>query len=388
MAWIGEDGNIHRAGHGLIGSAAPHMGFAPGGRLKRGKMIIAHFNPHELNALDHWQGKRETCPRTGMRSYAHLEELLKNPHILRSLVHKVHEHHMHRTHHARGGHLHDYHDAGLNKMADQGIHGDTEVALIGPHTKQVFDHLVQMTHHPLQVNPHTGHPHYGFLDSIISGIGSVLSPVVDFARKIPLVGNLIGGVADMIGGGVKKLAPSLPAMAGNLAQQYLPQLARRYGGETMGKYANQGLQFMNQRLQEGLTPEQQQQGQEMAQRVGQMGQSAYDAYNRGGIREMGGDVIRNIGQQAGGRFGDYANQIGQGIQQNRNPLEMARDLGGQGIRDIGGQIGGEFGGYADQIGQGIQQHRNPLEMARDIGQQALNARLPERLYNRGGRVSY
>lgn len=358
--------------------------YAPGGRIKRGKMILAHFNPHELNALDHWQGKRETCPRTGMRSYAHLEELLKNPHILNNVVSAVQQHaatggSMAAPHEAHGGRLHDYHNAKLNHMADQGVHGDTEIALIGPHTRNVFDHLVKMTHPHLAGlnNPHTGHPHYGFLDSIIGGIGSVLSPIVNTVRKIPLIGNIVGGLADSLGGAVQKHAPAMASAAGSLAQKYLPQIGQQLGGETGARYASMAGNFLNDRLGQMGTPEQQAQGQQWASQASNMGQGLADAYRRGGMRGMAGTAMQGIGDMAGGQFGGMASQLGQGIQQGQGFGTMARNMGAGALGQLAKQYGGQFGDMANQFGQGLQQGRNPFGMMRDMGQQYLGGMMPQ-----------
>jgi len=187
--------------------------YAKGGRTKRVKMIIAHFNPKELDALDLLQGKREEDPKTGMRSYSHLEELLKNPHILKNLFQYVGNSRPSsspRKPHAEGGHLHDYKDDRLNKMADLGVHGDTELGLIGPHTKNVFDTILGITEHQPQHNPHSKHPHYAFLDNIIGGMGKILSPVI--SPMTSALGHFVPPVLDTIsgffGGGGSKPSPS------------------------------------------------------------------------------------------------------------------------------------------------------------------------------------
>ncbi len=155
--------------------------YARGGKIKRGKMIVAHFNPHELNELDHLQGKKETCPHTGMRSYAHLEEILKNPHIFRNLMNNVQagtikrtpSNHDQKTSEQRP---HDYKNAELNEMADKGVHGDSELALIGPHTRHTFDSIIEMNGKSPSHNPESGHPHYWELNGFTSGLGQMFSP--------------------------------------------------------------------------------------------------------------------------------------------------------------------------------------------------------------------
>lgn len=364
---------------------------AYGGRTKRGKMVLAHFNPHELNALDHWQGKKETCPRTGMRSYSHLEELLKNPHIQNNLINAVAASHpTEPAHRARGGSLHDYHDARLNKMADQGVHGDTELALIGPHTRNVFDHLVKMTHHAAGnsvVNPITGHPHYGFLDGIIGGIGKVLSPIVSGIGKIPVVGDMLSGALSSFGGKAAAAAPGLLSGAASLASQYLPQLAQKYGGDTAGQLATMGTGFLNNQLQSRMSPEEQAQGRQMAQHMSNFGQGAMDSYNQGGIRGLAGHAMQGFGDMAGGQVGNYMNQAGRGMQQGQGFGDMARQIGGGAISQLGQQYLPQLAGYAQQFGQGLQQGQNPYGMIRGMMPQPIQNMMPQG-YKKGGLVSY
>lgn len=122
---------------------------AKGGRAKHHK-ILAHFNPKELHVMDHLQGHTERCPKTGLRSYSHLEELLKNPHIV-GTVHR----HAHRQHHAMGG--------DIAQLEQGGRHGDTEMALIGPHTNHLFHQLAGRS----TINPNTGHPEFWSMSSVL-----------------------------------------------------------------------------------------------------------------------------------------------------------------------------------------------------------------------------
>jgi hypothetical protein len=178
--------------------AAPQVPtYAHGGRAKRGKMVIAHMNPKELHVLDHIQGKIERCPKSGMRSYSHLEELLKNPHILANV------HHHAREHHAMGeeaGDHHDYHDEHLNHLAAGGMHGDSELALIGPHTHHVFNQLAD----GLTTNPHDGHPQYFSLRSALGGIWNTIKGGANKAGDY-----LRNNGRDIIGSAGKTLLPSL-----------------------------------------------------------------------------------------------------------------------------------------------------------------------------------
>jgi len=203
-----------------LAAVAQPSAYAHGGKIKRGKLIISHFNPHELDTLDELQGKRESCPRSGMRSYSHLEELLKNPHILRGIHHHTQQHAAHR---AAGGAMHDYHNPQLNQMASSGIHGDSELALIGPHTKSVLDNLLRSTGNNVTVNPQTAHPQYFGLGDILGGISGALG-------KLPLVGGLASGLVNGIGGLAKSAAP----MLGGLTKAAAPILGEVFGGPIGG----------------------------------------------------------------------------------------------------------------------------------------------------------
>ncbi len=180
---------------------APVQSFSHGGRAKRAKMIAAHVSPHELHILDHLQGHIERCPKTGRRSYSHLEELIKNPHIVAQIHHHTHKHHakMAREGHAMGG-APSYAHGGtpdLHAMhpihAANGMHGDSEVALIGPHTKSLFDHYAEGG---TAINPYDGHPQYFSLSGLLSGawnaIKGIGSKIGNFFTKNPkTVGKIV-----------------------------------------------------------------------------------------------------------------------------------------------------------------------------------------------------
>ena len=255
------------------------MAFAHGGHVgtKRGKMVMAHFSKHELNDLDHLQGKVEKCPRTGMRSYSHLEEILKNPHILANVHHHTAEHHrdmgghmggmpmahyaeggmpmshyagggMPMMHYSHGGHA-NYHDGQLNHMANEGVHGDTELALIGPHTNHVFN---QLATGGCVTNPHTGHPQYWSLGGLLGGLGSAIKGGASaLGRGAMAAGRAAATHAGTLGRGMvsaaKAAAPAVGAF-GKAAMPYAmealkPQLAKlgSAGGVNLGELAHAGI---------------------------------------------------------------------------------------------------------------------------------------------------
>ena len=237
----------------LSSGVAPHprqtaISQASGGRTKHhGKMIIAHFNPKELDELDHWQGKRVEESGTRMRTYAHLEELLKNPHILRSLFQHAQEMSREKPRHrAAGGPLHDYHDAKLNHMADQGIKGDTELGKIGPHTRNVFNALLEVSGHPPDRNPESKRPQYSYLEGVIGSLGKVLSPPA-------LAGSVLGAphMPQMSHGGMRPL--------GNQSQL----------GQIAGQYANK--MFAGGASIQQVAPDQQTQKPPITSSLGQFG---------------------------------------------------------------------------------------------------------------------
>lgn len=198
--------------------------YAHGGKVKRGKMVVAHMNPKELNILDHIQGKIERCPKSGMRSYSHLEELLKNPHILENV------HHHAREHHAMGeevGH-HDYHDDELNHLAAGGMHGDSELALIGPHTHHVFNQLANGG----TINPHDGHPQYWSLGNALGGLWKTVkgkaSQVADYFGKNgrSMLGSAANAILPSVMPGMQKMATDKLGPFGGMVSGALPGLAQ------------------------------------------------------------------------------------------------------------------------------------------------------------------
>lgn len=265
--------------------------YAHGGRIKRGRMVTAHFNPRELDVLDHLQGKKEEDPRSGMRSYSHLEELLKNPHI-RAGVH----HHTHR-HRAMGGGM-DPH-----ALASHGVHGDSEIAMIGPHTHQILSSLAE----PGTIRNHQdGRPQYWSLGSTLGGLWNTIKgaagSVADAAS--PYMDTLKGAArtaAPYVGAFGKAVLPGVQhALAGAATGQFGP-----LGGmavEGLGSLANQGLDKLSQMGPEGH--------QAMANTLGEGAQSALRA------RQGGAGALQSFGQglnQVGSRFSGPAGGALQGL---------------------------------------------------------------------------
>lgn len=265
---------------------------ARGGRAKR-KKVIAHFNPQELHALDHLQGHQERCGKTGLRSYSGLEELLKNPHIVQN-VHKS------ARRHAEGGGIHTIPE--LRHLAEGGRNGDTELALIGPHTHHLFNQLAGHS----TVNPHTGHPEYWSLGNALSGAwdtikgaGSGAWDAVKGAGRslLPVAGHALGTMAGGAAGGAlggaagNWLGSQLGGDESSPGAQALSQGAQNAfnayrGGASAGQALGHGVGHAGSRLGGGLGTAMQGAGSALRQ-----GQGLGGALSRGaasGFNHMGG----------------------------------------------------------------------------------------------------
>jgi hypothetical protein len=274
---------------------------AHGGGVKHRKMIIAHFNPRELDVMDHLQGHSERCPKTGLRSYSPLEELLKNPHIVSNI-----HHHARRHHHTMGGHEHMHHGhhfhhaiggAALHHLSAGGRHGDTELGLIGHHTRHLFD---QLAGHP-SINPHTGHPEYfnlkdflGGAWNTIKGVGSAIAPVAGTALGT-LFGGPAGGAAGLAAGqGLSRL------LGGGGGQESSPALQGLRGGAERAWNAYQGGLSPQQALSHGA----QYLGGRLGGGLGKTLQGFGSAYSQGqGLRGALGQAARTGFESLGGKEG-------------------------------------------------------------------------------------
>ena len=321
--------------------ASAPQSFAKGGRTGRHHkgMTVAHMNPHELHILDHLQGGPK-FGHEGIREYSHLEELLKNPHIVES-VHR-HAHH-HRQHHAHGGLT-----PGMEHLREGGRFGDSELALIGPHTHHLFN---QMAGHATR-NPHTGHPEYFSLGGALSGLW-----------------NTVKGVAPMASKALSWLAPHAKSVAQAAAPALLPMatqaLGNRFGdmGKQAGNMLSQGIQSKLGAPEAGANP--------YASALGKSLGQAAQSYGRGeGASQAFGQGLHNFGSQVGGGFGNALSESGQGLMQGQGWGESARrgatrgynELGGaEGLRNAAGHIGqglmhGGFGGAREAMGNQMNQY--------------------------------
>lgn len=301
--------------------AAP---MARGGRAKHRKMVIAHFNPKELNVMDHLQGHQERCPKTGLRSYSHLEELFKNPHIV-SNVHK----HTRAQQHAYGG-------PALQHLAAGGRRGDSEIALIGPHTHHLFDNLAA---HRTR-NPYTGHPEYFSLGNMLGGAWNAVKGVAKDALA-PIggaVGEALGGPAGSVLGELGGNMISNVFGGGGKSQENASQTPVNPNLQALG----QGAQQMYQAYKSGQSP---------TQMLGQGLQSLGGRFGNSGM----GSALQNVGNafsQGQGLKGALSQGFGQGLQQ------LGSRFGGGGMGSALQGMGNAFGqgqGLRGALSQGLNQ---------------------------------
>jgi vacuolar-type H+-ATPase subunit H len=355
----------------------PQQNFKRGGQVKN-SYVAAHFSKKELDALDHLQGGSERHNKTGIRSYKGLEALLKNPHLLKL----IHEHST--SHHAEGG--------SIQGMAHNGRHGDTEMAFIGPHTRQLLDKLAG---HKTR-NPYDGHPEYFSLGKMLGGIGKTIMRVPKGIIKG--VGNLSPAARGMLGTAasaialpimgpaaaalpfIAKAAPNflkhIKGFAGkakssvndlkNQANSMLGQ-AQEYGQNMYGKAQDKAQGMYDQAINYG------QQAQNEAQNMyGQAQEYGQNMYGKAQDKAQGMyDQAINYGQQAQneaqnmyGRAQEYGqNMYNQGQQAYGNARNQAKGYG----QDIYNQAQGMGNQYALQ---GRQMYNQGRDQMNQMGQQA------------------
>lgn len=315
----------------------PTYAFAKGGRARKSKhMTKVHMNPHELNILDHLQGGPE-YGHEGIKMYSHLEELLKNPHIIKN----VHRHvHYNRQRRAHGGLT-----PSMERLREGGRYGDNELAMIGPHTHHLFNQLAGYRTR----NPNTGHPEYFGLKDAFNGIWDVIKPVagplMDVVKPIaaPLINELIPG-------------------AGSFAGPVMDMIGNAMGGS--GKSgANTAPPPASSSPSSPSTVD----------RLKQIGRSALPTVMpliQKGLGDRYGDIGRNFGdmmsRQAESMVGPYSDQddpyyssIGKGIgrmAQGYTNGENASQSFGRGLqtfgRGVGGRMGNAFANTGESLGEG------------------------------------
>jgi hypothetical protein len=249
------------------GMAQEHHG--SGSHPQTDGLIAAHFNPRELDYLDHVQGHTLKIGPDQRRSYKPLEGPLANPHIMSNL-------HVHtREHLANGGAALPMHKA----EAADGRNGDSELAYIGPHLRGILD--VYAGHKTR--NPYDGHPEYFSLSGLLGGLGSA-----------------IGGIP-LIGGALSSVAKNVLPMAGTA-------LGTMFGGPMGGMIGGQGANMLSGAMFGNKEP-------------------AAPAPSYNPSQGMGGQLRNAAFSALGNHFGQNGSALGRGASAGFNAL-----AGGQGMR--------------------------------------------------------
>src|SRR5574338_407610 len=295
-----------------LNNLSPGVGqyLAKGGRTSKGHkgMEKVHMNSHELEILDHLQGGAEHGPG-GIKVYSHLEELLKNPHIIRQV------HHHARHHHAAGG---------IENLKRMGRFGDNQIAMIGPNTQHLFNYLAGG---PTK-NPETGHTEYWTIGNALSGLWNTVK-------------GIASPVWDTVKGVAQAAAPALLPMAqGALTTAFGPL------GGLAGGMLGQGIQSALGSPSQSSNPYHQALGQSIGQ--------AAQAYGGGASPSQAfGQGLNNFGSQVGGGFGNALASSGQALQQGQGWGSAARMGAQRGFNELGGMQG--LKQAAGQLGQGLMQ---------------------------------
>ena len=312
-----------------------------GGRAKSRGFATVHMNPHEISIMEHLQGGNSRYNRDGVKEFHHLEQLLKNPHILQSA------HHHARAHHAEGGSTHE----DIEHLREGGRFGDTELAAIGPHTQNFFN---QLAGHPTQ-NPYTGHPEYWGIGNALKGITSAVKGGLGAAGRVAgNVGRAAGRAASTVGraavSGARAAAPHLATVAREALPAVLPMaqeaLGNRFGGlgqlagEAIGNAATNALG-----PQEGpVSPYHEALGRAIGQ-----GAESY----RGGAspRQAFGQGVQSAGSHLGGGMGSALEGMGQSIGAGNNARNVLRSGANAGFEAMGGRQG--LADAASNVAQGF-----------------------------------
>lgn len=373
-----ELNNMALLGNPSSGSSGQYL--AKGGKASKGHkgMTKVHMNRHETNILDHLQGGAEHGPG-GIKGYSHLEELLKNPHIVRNV-----HHHAQRHHHAEGG---------IERLREGGRFGDNEIALIGPNTERLFNELAG---HPTN-NPNTGHPEYWSIGPALSGLGGALGS--GMSKFGGMLGNFGRTAATGMGNAARAAAPVLQQAATgaknvlgsdqfknvasgvlNATQPLIQQQLDKHLGQDWGGVAgNIGQTAQNQYLGQGDPNS-------AWNQLGQAAGTSINKYSQGstpqqaagyGMSQFGQDMGGNMGQVAQG-FGNAMSQ-GQGNYQMPSRQDMYNSFNGQNsrnaVQDIGNNLiqGGWGGGQQaarNQMNQGMQRAMQGNTMSGQGSQQS------------------
>lgn len=362
---------------------------AHGGRTmssthRPGNMVSAHFNPHELDLLDHYQGKKMIDRRSGQRIYPHLEEIIKNPHMRESI------HHHYKNHLATGGHVDKENAMKLQHMAANGRYGDTEIAKIGPHTHNLLNYMAG----GVTRNPHDGHPEYWSLSGALGSLGNALKSGYQAAKPalmntaraaLPMVaqhigqklggdmggqfGSMLGGVgSNMMGPQEENLTPYQRALQTGLTHTTGNLLQGKGLKESIGHGIREGATDASDSPVGAAIA---QFGHNLSQGRGIMDSAKSGA--RYGFQQAGGrnavvptaaHIMGGIGQEGG--VGARISQVGQRLLPNSQQMAQRQSQyapqsrqqqygggedeyeGGYGGGGHGGGYGGHHGGYEEE----------------------------------------
>lgn len=286
---------------------------------KQPSMVLAHFNKHELEELDHAQGGKEIDSKTGIRQYKRLGDAFKNPELQQMTITAA------RQSHAAGG--------SIASMMKQGRKGDTEMAFVPTHLADHFDKMMGKR----SINPHTGHREYYDFSSLASGLGNFMG---GFNGGAQAPGGSLGS-APATGG-----APAgggWGSMLGSLASSFMQPKAPPAGGAPSGPGAQSqgwGNAGMN-----GLTN-----GLISMLQARQGGGSWQDAMKQGALSGAGSfaqqaPISSLFGGGAGGQGGGYMSQF------MSNPYAQA---GMNGLRGAANSYM-QGNGFQNALSQGLNQ---------------------------------
>lgn len=297
----------------------PMSSFKKGGKVK---MTPAHMSKHEMDILDHLQGRTERTAH-GVRTYPHFEELLSNPHLHAMITHHA------RQSHAEGGDIspHMEHD-----MEQHGRHGDTEVALLGPRTHHFFHSMATGG----AMNP-DGHPEYWSIGGALGGLWKGIKGAGSAIAKHG--GAFAKAAAPHVGSALQAAAPALTDIAAQHLQKHLGdaggmlaglggQLAGGLGGKLAGPNGSQLGTAIGSGL--GQFAKAKNEGQSFGQAAGQ---GLSQAGSHFGEENPTGQLLGSVGQ--GLQSGQSAKQILSGaaphaIQGGLNAVQHG--MQGQGLR--------------------------------------------------------
>ena len=353
----------------------PQQSFAHGGHATGDDkhFILGHFNKAELPMLDTWQGKASYIPGTKIRHYKGLEKRFVGDHIFSDTLNK------HVDGHMRTGRLQELKEqaAHLKKL---GRHGDTEVALIGPHTRRFLDHCTGG-----DVNPHDGgHPEYFNLGDVLGGIGGAISPYVKSAGN--WIGNKLG--AGDIGSAVtdfgSKAYDNFIKPAGNFVGQFAKPIGNAIGGAFGDPKLGDTIDSVGDAASNYFNPDQQQEAGATGSPVEGPPTQMQDRVNQANafIRSPVGQGLGAGAKKAFETYGNYGGGAATPEEQEQGFMgpqraspgtrgrEAARQGAGAGLEEYGRQTPGSFGGMAHGAGYGIRNNLSPREIAGKTGQGA------------------